>query len=605
MISRQQKALLTRAGGGQRLAFASFLGCIASLTVPLVFLLSGIVVDILANPELPANDFFGRFVPNFHGFFPENLSPLTQISLTLGVALAVVWLQVVCLYTFYRRIQIAAVEFESAIMQQLWEQSHKLAMVRTLSGQQTALVDCLEYHLPRVRASLSRWWRASPRHIVQLASCLILAVLIAPRLALLTMVAAAIVALVYRTLDRIRRTSLPVVRERATQRRGEVVALCLKGPLLESVHAVESVRTSFLDQLAAYRREAVRSLASSAWKTPLVVALTGVLGCLFVFLVAIEVIRSERSLTLAGCLTYLLSCLGVAVSAIRLQRSGRELRSVQTASEDLLSFLSLPTDSVPQIDAKKPDRVAHRIELEHVTVQDSSGRKLLENVSAKFVPGLLFGVVASQRLQASALLELLLGIGRPVSGRMLVDNTLVSDIDPDAMKRLGIWVSESGPLVTASVEENLLVGNLAQRAGIMDALMESRALDAVQRLPDGPATIITQADDRFLPDTAFRLGIARALLRKNSIVVLEEPNARVDSDIEIDTIDAIRSLVKPTCVVLLLPQRLTTLRQCDQVILLHEHHVADVGTHAELIQRSELYRHINYVRFSALRHVTV
>lgn len=610
VISRQLKALLARAGGGQRLTFASFLGCFAALTVPLVFLLSGIVVDILANPESPATSHFGRFIPNFHSYFPKGLSPLTQISLTLGGALAIVCVQVICLYMFYRRIQIVAVDLEAAIIRQLWEHSRQIATVRTLSGQQTALTDCLEYHLPRLRASLSRWWRASPRHIVQLICCLILAVLIAPLLALLTMVGAAIVSLVYRTLDRLRRTALPVIRERATQRRGEVMSLCLKGPLLESVHAEASIRSSFLDQLAAYRREAVLSLASSSWKTPLVVALTGFLGSLFVFLVAVEVLRPEKSLTLAGCLTYLLSCVGVAVSAIRLQRSGRELRGVQTAAEDLLHFLSLPTDSMPQIDAKKPDRVARRIELEHVTVQDSSGRKLLENVSVKFEPGLLFGVVASQRLQASALLELLLGIGRPVSGRMLVDDTLVTDIDPDAMKRLGIWVSESGPLVTASVEENLLVCNHSQNAGlqregIMDALRESRALDAVQRLPEGPSTIITQADDRFLPDTSFRLGIARALLKQNSIVVMEEPSARVDSDTEKNTFDAIRSLVKPTCVTLLLPQRLTTLRQCDQVILLHEHRVAEVGTHAELIQRSELYRHLNYVRFSALRHVTV
>jgi ABC-type multidrug transport system fused ATPase/permease subunit len=101
------------------------------------------------------------------------------------------------------------------------------------------------------------------------------------------------------------------------------------------------------------------------------------------------------------------------------------------------------------------------------------------------------------------------------------------------------------------------------------------------------------------------LGIARAILRQASIVVVEEPATRVDSKTEQETIDAIRALVKPNNISVLLPQRLTTLRQCDQIILLHDHQIADVGTHAELLQRSDLYRHLNYVRFSPLRHVTV
>lgn len=606
MISRQQKALLERVGGVPTLAGASLLGCIAAVTVPALFLLCGLVVDILATPDATGVKQFGQFVPNLRTYLRADLSPLSQVCLILSIALSIVFLQVVCLYVFYRRIQVVAVAFEAAVIERLWDHSRRLAMVRTLSGQQTALVDGLEYHLPRVRASLSRWWRAAPRHVVQLVACLLLAFLIAPLLALLTMVAAAIVVLIYRSLDRHRRTTLPVVRERATQRRAQVMALCLKSPLLESVHSEGDIQTSFRGELAAYRREAVRSLVSSAWKTPLVVGLSGVLGCLFVFLVSVHVLRADRSLTLAGCLTFLLSCVGVAVSAIRLQRSGRELRSVQTAAEDLIRFLSLPADTLPVLEAKKPKRITKRVDLEHVTVQDSSGRKLLENVTAQFVPGKLIGVVASQRLQASALMELLLGIGRPVSGRMLVDDALVSDIEPTAMKRLGIWVSDSGPLVTGTVESNLLGdGKTPQAMGMIEALRAARVLETIQRLPDGTATLITPSDDRFLPDTPFRLGIARSLLRNASIVVLEEPDARVDNRTEQETIEAIRSLVHPNTITVLLPQRLTTLRQCDQVILLHDHHVTDVGTHVELLQRCDLYRHLNYVRFSPLRHVTV
>ncbi len=606
VISRQQRALLDRAGGVSSLALAMVLGCLSALTAPLIFLLCGMVVDILAVPDQRASNRFGTFLPNLRQYLPADLSPLGEVSVVLAIALALLLVQVICLYLFYRRIQQVAVRFEANVMQSMWEHSRKLAVARTLSGQQTALIDGLEYHLPRVRASLSRWWRAWPRHCVQLVACFVLALLIAPVLAILTVVAAAIVVLVYRTLDRHRRTKLPVIRERATQRRAQVMALCLKGPLLESVHSEGDIQGSFTEELTNYRKEAVRSLASSAWKTPLIVALVGILACLFVFIVAVQVLRPDHDLTLAGCLAFVLSCVGVAISGIRLQRSGRELRGVQTASEDLVRFLSLPADSLPVLNAKRVQRITQRVELEHVTVQDSSGRKLLENVTASFKPGVLVGLVASQRLQASALMELLLGIGRPVSGRMLVDNISASDLEADGLKRLGIWISDSGPLVTGTINDNLLgEGKQQNSADVTDALRTAKVLEAVQRLPEGVATVITPNDDRFLPDTPFRLGIARALLRKPSIMVIEEPNARVDAKTEQETIEAIRSVVSSGCITVLLPQRLTTLRQCDQVLLLHEHQVAQTGTHAELLQQSDLYRHLNYVRFSPLRHVTV
>lgn len=604
MLSREQKSLLQRVGGVPSLVFASMLGCCAAITVPIVFLCCGLVVDILASAESQRS--FGELLPNFRVYLPGDLSRLGQVAVTLLITLGVIFYQVICLYLFYRRVQVVAVRLEAAVMESMWEHSRRLSVLRTLSGQQTALVDGLEYHLPRLRASLSRWWRASPRHIVQLCACLLLAMLISPRLALLSIVAAAIVIMVYRTLDRYRRTRLPVVRERATQRRSKVLALSLQGPLLESVQSDADIQKHFHDELAAYRKEAVQSLASSAWKTPLVLLLAGLLSCLFVFLVSIQILRAENHLTLAGCLTFLLSCAGVALSAIRLQRSGRELRSVQTATEDLLRFLVLPAEPLPLLENKKPSTVDKLVELDHVTVLDSHGRKLLENVSARFERNRLIGIVATQRLQASALMELLLGIGRPVSGRMLIDQVAVADIDPQAMKQLGIWVSDSGPLITGSVESNLMTSSGAvQSVGIMDALRSARALEAIQRLPDAVATLVTPGDDRFLPDTPFRLGIARALLRSAPIIVMEEPGGRVDSKIEQETIEAIRAAVSPQSIAVVLPQRLNTLRQCDQIILLHEHQVADVGTHAELLQRCDLYRHLNYVRFSPLRHVAV
>lgn len=605
MLSGQVKELLRTAGIVSRRPVTDVLGCIAAVLLPALFLACGSVIDVLAAPASPRSRDFGWFIPNLRLAFSNQFSPLAEVALLLLIALIVVLINAGCLLLFYRRIQSASVGFESSIIRQMRNHSRRLAVSRSLSGQETALSDGLEYHLPRVRSSLSRRWRAWPRHVVQLAGCLLIAALIQPVLMLLTIVASGLVFVVYRYLDRRRRTLLPVVRERAAQRRSEVTSICLKGPLLESIHSSQEVDERFNEELGNYEREAIRSLASSAWKTPLIIGLSGVLACIFFFIVAVQILRMDSGFTFAGSMTFLLCCIGATVSAIRLERSQRELKSVQTAAEDLRRFLSLPVDALRTKDLKAISRVTKQVVLDHVTLQDSSGRKLLENVSFTFQPGRLIGIVASQRLQAHALVELLMGFGRPTSGRMLLDDVLVTDLEPAAITSLATWVSPTGPLVTASIEGNLLRNGSSNSGDITDAIKGARAFDAVQRLPDGLATVVTSGDDRLIQDVPFRLGIARAALRNRSIVVLEEPENHVDPRTEQETIDAIRSLVRHPTIVVLLPQRLATVRQCDSVILMHEHKIADAGTHGELLQRNELYRHLNYVRFSPLRHVTI
>ncbi len=88
-------------------------------------------------------------------------------------------------------------------------------------------------------------------------------------------------------------------------------------------------------------------------------------------------------------------------------------------------------------------------------------------------------------------------------------------------------------------------------------------------------------------------------------MLIEEPDKHVEAAVEQDSLEAICSLVKPTSITVLLPHRLLSLRQCDSVILLHDHKVVDIGTHNELLQRCDLYRHLNYVRFNPFRSVTV
>lgn len=608
MISKPLLSLLERAGRIRQTSSNAFLGVLIAFSTPILALLVGGILSCMIGArqqEIPSDPArFARVFPNPATMLPADMTPLSKVTVLLFVAVFVVVVTAILLMFFYRQVQSAAVAFEVAMIERLRHHAKSLARVRTLSAQQQALTDGLDYHLPRVRASLSRWWRTVPRHVVQLVACVLVAVLIEPMLAILALIATGLILLVYRYLDRSRRTSLPVVRERAAQERGELVNLSLKGPLLESVHEEHEVERRFADQLAHYRKDAIGSLTSSSWKTPTIVLIGGVLLCLFLFVIAVQIIGSESSFGLAGAFTFTLCCVGAAVSLVRLQRALRELRTVESAAEELDRFMAIPVEEFDNEELKQIDRVTEHAELDHVTVQDSRGRKLLENVSVVFNPGRLIGVVASQPLQANALVELLMGFGRPVSGRMLVDGQVVTDLRPDSLAHCSHWVASDGALVTGTVKDNL-VGTVKPNGAvdIRDTIKLARLTEIVQQLPDGLSTIISPGDDRLTADAPFRLGVARAAIRAASIVVIEEPrSSNYDQEAEQQTLEAIRALVSDTIITVILPQRLATLRQCDMVVMVHDHKVADIGSHSELLQRNELYRHLTYLRFNAFRN---
>lgn len=607
LISKSLTELLRRSGNSSLVTGSAVVGSVVALSVPLLAYLVGSILNCLLGAQSVGGERaapLSRWLPDVAMMLPASMTPLARITAILGMVLLVLVITAGLLLLLYRQVQEAAVAFEVKLIGDLRSHARRLAAIRTLSAQQTALTDCLVYHLPRVRASLSRWWRTFPRHAVQLLACLLVALLITPMLTILTLLATGLVALVYRFFDRARRTTLPVVRERAAQERGSLVALTLKGPLLDSVHDRREVETRFVDQLAHYRRDAVRSLTSSAWRVPTMTLLSGALACLFIFVVAVQILVSDSGFTLASTLPFTLCLVGAAVSAVRLDRSARELKLVETAAEELNRFLSLSVEEVPDDDLKELAGVTECVELEHVTLQDSNGRKLLEDVSVVFKPGQLIGVVSSQPLQSRALVELLMGFGRPVSGRMLVDGELISNLKPGSLTQCAHWVASDGAIVTASLEENLRgKGPAVSSDKLNEAIAAAQLRETVQKLPDETMTLITPNDDRLVADDAFRLGIARAALRQASVVVIEEPEMRFEQQIEQESLGAIRSLVKPATITVVLPQRLLTLRQCDAVIMLHNHRVTDLGTHAELLQRNELYRHLNYLRFNPFRGI--
>ena len=104
------------------------------------------------------------------------------------------------------------------------------------------------------------------------------------------------------------------------------------------------------------------------------------------------------------------------------------------------------------------------------------------------------------------------------------------------------------------------------------------------------------------PGEGFLLSLARAVLRKPAVLIIEEPAEELSDDIKNLLDDTYQRLIKPDRTVIFLPSRLATLRRADQVVLLHQGKVAVIGPQAKLVKESGLYRHWEYIKFNEFRH---
>ena len=132
---------------------------------------------------------------------------------------------------------------------------------------------------------------------------------------------------------------------------------------------------------------------------------------------------------------------------------------------------------------------------------------------------------------------------------------------------------------------------------IIEAAKLAHAQQFVQKLPYGYETPVGDLGHALTRGEQFRIALARAILRDPSLYIIEEPADGLDDDTKALLDDTFRRVLAGKTVIFL-PHRMSTLRECDQIVLMNAGRVEASGHHRELINQSELYRHLYYLEFN-------
>lgn len=234
------------------------------------------------------------------------------------------------------------------------------------------------------------------------------------------------------------------------------------------------------------------------------------------------------------------------------------------------------------------------IDFNHVSFRysEQSERPVLDNIDLHIKSGQTIGIIGGTGSAKSSLVQLIPRLYDVTSGSLQVAGKDVRDYDLESLRDAVAMVLQKNVLFSGTIAENLRWGNPdATDEEIRHACQLAQADGFIQEFPDKYNTYIEQGGTNVSGGQRQRLCIARALLKKPKILILDDSTSAVDTKTDKLIRDAFHHEI-PDTTKIIIAQRVASVEESDMIIVMHEGRILDKGTSAELLERCEEYRSI-------------
>jgi len=277
----------------------------------------------------------------------------------------------------------------------------------------------------------------------------------------------------------------------------------------------------------------------------------------------------------------------------RLFDTNNQLQRAFAAGDRLNAFLTQPVEPLGGDRILPPGRGGCSIDLESVTFRyDGRTEPALNDVSFHIDPGERVALVGPSGGGKSTVVKLLLRFHVPQHGRVLLDGCELGSYRLDSLRRaIGVVFQETF-LFAGSIRENVLLGNLgATQADLAEAADSANVAEFIARFPAGWDTGVGERGVHLSVGQKQRVAVARVAVGDPRLVILDEATSALDAESETLVQEAMDRLCEGRTS-LVIAHRLPTVRTADRILVLDEGRLVAQGTHAELLQVSQLYRRL-------------
>jgi len=221
-----------------------------------------------------------------------------------------------------------------------------------------------------------------------------------------------------------------------------------------------------------------------------------------------------------------------------------------------------------------------------------SHEPVLCNVSLEAKPGQTVAILGATGSGKSTLIHLIPRFYDVSEGRVLLDGVDVRDLPLRELRQhVGVALQEA-VLFSGTIRDNIRYGNPdASEEEVLTAAQAAQAHKFIMAMPDGYDTMVGQRGVNLSGGQKQRMSIARALLVKPRVLILDDSTSAVDVDTEAQIQDALEHLMKE-CTSFVIAQRISTVLNADEIVVMDDGRIEAIGTHRELLDRSPIYREI-------------
>ena len=269
-----------------------------------------------------------------------------------------------------------------------------------------------------------------------------------------------------------------------------------------------------------------------------------------------------------------------------------QLTRAKACGDRVVEVLDTEIDIKNPENAFVPENPQGNVEFKDVCFGYNKGDNVLENINFKANAGNIVGIIGSTGCGKSSLVNLIPRLYDVTGGEVLVDGVNVKEYDLTALRDMIGVVLQKNVLFSGTIKENIRWGKKAATDDeIIAACKAAQAHDFIMRQPNGYDTDLSQGGLNLSGGQKQRLCIARAMIKSPKILILDDSTSAVDTATEAKIREAFYNELADTTVIII-AQRISSVKDADEIVVLDDGKIDAVGTHDELMKSCEIYQEI-------------
>lgn len=303
-------------------------------------------------------------------------------------------------------------------------------------------------------------------------------------------------------------------------------------------------------------------------------------------IVAGTLTTGEMMSLLTYCMNILMNLMMVSMVFVMVSMSSASVRRISEILQET-SDLTNPEHPIHEVEDG-------RIEFRHVdfSYKEGSEEPVLKDINLKIQAGETIGILGGTGSAKTSLVNLISRLYDVSAGEILVGGRNVKEYDMEALRNQVSVVLQKNVLFSGTILENLRWGNPdATQEECEHACRLACADEFIQRFPNGYETHIEQGGNNVSGGQKQRLCIARALLKKPKVLILDDSTSAVDTATDAKIRKAFAEEI-PNTTKLIIAQRISSIQNADRIIVMDEGRINGFGTHEELLKNNEIYREV-------------